>query len=200
MSDEETDDRSRIDLTDVGRVGEEYAQPLPVERVRRLGQQRRTRRQLAIGGAAVATVLVAAVAAFGSGVLTTEQAPEPAVTPSVVTASPVPTTVSAPVRTVTTDNLITPADVPVVGREKYAATIDADDREGDRFSVCTPREGGLSSLGSTQVVDQNFVLTRRADGSKNPMREPFNGEPTVFTRAMQFESATASQVWMNVSP
>ena len=64
--------------------------PCRWSRVRRLGQQRRTRRHLLTVGAAVATVVIAAGAAFGSGVLTTDRTPQPAVTPTVVSASPVP--------------------------------------------------------------------------------------------------------------
>ena len=171
------------DLVELARVGESRAEPLPVERVRALGRRRRARRQL-VAAAVAATVLVGGGVAVGSRTLTST--PSPAVSPTVTTAP------ATPARTVSEVNLIEVAAVPVVGRERYAATVDADDREGDRLSVCTPRAGGLSSLGPTREVDQNFVLVRRADGSRNPVREPFNGEPTVFTRAMQFESATAA--------
>ena len=56
-------------LTELARVGEDLAHPLPVEQVRRLGDRRRARRHAGMVAAAVAAVVIAGGTALSQGVL-----------------------------------------------------------------------------------------------------------------------------------
>jgi hypothetical protein len=63
------------ELRELARVGEEYAHPLPAERVRQLGQRRRTRRQVGLVAAALIAVVVAGGAVVTTTGLRTNQSP-----------------------------------------------------------------------------------------------------------------------------
>lgn len=111
------------------RVGDEGANPLPVEQVRRLGNRRRRRRRT------VAVVLVLVVTAggllgadwFGVGRTpgpATAQTAVPSPTPS---TSPAPTASTRSVRTVTGANLPGVSDIPDHGAgaaEEYSRARD----------------------------------------------------------------------------
>lgn len=76
------------ELPELVRAGREQARPLPPERVRQLGQQRRRRRHLAIATFAVLLVTGGGGVALGSGVLRTSQEPDPATVRTAVPSTP----------------------------------------------------------------------------------------------------------------
>lgn len=180
-----TDRDPVTDLRQLARAGEEAARPMPAERARQLGDRRRTRRQVGRGVAAVALVVVAGGAVLSQGGLGLDRTPQAGETPSV--ASPVPE------RTVTEANLITAAQVPVVGRERFEEAPPR--RAADQVTVCVPDQGP-DQLGGTGVVSRSFRLARRADGLANKPRGTLAPEPTVYTQAWQFSSpATAFRAY-----
>jgi hypothetical protein len=174
-------------LRQLARQGEDLAQPLPVERVRQLGNRRRTRRRTAIIAAAVAAVVVAGGAIVGQGVLRVDRNPGPATTPTVGSPSQTPSP-PAPARTVTATNLIGADEVPQLGKERFAETADGIGRSADQITVCLP-DGALDQLGATEIVGRNFRRDRRFDGSSNPPEAPFGSDPMIYTQALQFDSA-----------
>ncbi len=175
-------------LRELAREGEESARPLPAARVRRLGDQRRTRRHVGLVAAAAALVVAASGVAISQVMPDTSPQPNPAGTPSVVTASPSP----APARTVTAVNLVEAGDVPVVGQERWAATPAGTGRPGEAVTVCVP-DGGYDELGAVDTVNRNFRLDRRAGGETNPPAAPLGAAPSVYTQALQFDSSAAAE-------
>jgi hypothetical protein len=173
-------------LRRLARQGEDLAQPLPVERVRQLGDRRRTRRRTGMIAAAVAAIVIAGGAIAGQGLLRGDRSPGPAVTPSATPPAlpPSPT----PARTVTEANLITADEVPRLGEERFAETAEDVGRPAEQVTVCLP-EGALSQLRASEIVGRNFRRDHRFDGSTNPPAEPFGSDPTIYTQALQFESA-----------
>ena len=77
------------DLSELARVGEDYADPIPVEQVRRRAQRRRTRRRAGLVSAVVVAVVVAGGAVVSTTGLRADRVPEPVGTPS--SAVPAPT-------------------------------------------------------------------------------------------------------------
>lgn len=187
MADHDGPDTGRwIELQQLAREAEESARPMPVARVRRLGERRRARRQIGLAVAAALTVVVAGGALVNQSALRVDPVPNPAGTPTVVTASP------SPARTVTATNLITGAQVPTTEQERYAETPAGVGRQIERISVCLP-DAGIDPLGPTAVITRNFRLDRRALGETNTPEPPFNGDPTIYTAALQFGSAADAQ-------
>jgi hypothetical protein len=177
-------------LTELGRVGEDSAQPLPVVQVRRLGDRRRARRHAGMLAAAVTAVMIAGGTVLSQGMLQTDRAPDPAQTPTtvptVVTASPTPT------RTVTEANLIMASEVPGIERERFVETPAGVGRDDDHLTTCVP-DGEMDQLGATATAGRSFRMDRRSDGETNPPAKPFDNEPTLYTQAVQFDSTAAAE-------
>lgn len=184
------DDNSLTGLDELAQVGADFARPLPVERVRRLGDRRRTRRRAVMVAAALAAVVIAGGTALSQGMLQTDRTPDPAKTPTtvptVVTASP------SPARTVTTANLIIAAEVPSLEKERFVETPAGVGRVADQLSTCVP-DAGIDQLGATAVVGRNFRMDRRYDGTTNRPAKPFGSDPTLYTQALQFSSEAAAE-------
>ena len=82
------------DLADLARVGEDYADPIPVEQVRRRAQRRRTRRRAGLVAAVVVAVVVAGGAVVSTTGLRADRVPEPVGTPSSAVPAPMSSTPS----------------------------------------------------------------------------------------------------------
>jgi hypothetical protein len=185
-----------VQLRQLAGQGEDLARPLPVERVRQLGNRRRTRRRTGMIAAAVAAVVIAGGVIAGQGVLRGDRSPEPVATPTAAPTAPTtPTetpsaTTASPTagRTVTEANLITAEEVPRLDEESFAETDSGVGRPADQVTVCLP-DGALNQLGATEILGRNFRRVRLTDGSTNPPTEPFGSEPTIYTQALQFDSA-----------
>ena len=102
------------DLSELARVGEDYAAPIPVEQVRRRAQRRRTRRRAGLVTAVVVAVVVAGGAVVSTTGLRADRGPEPVGTPS--SAVPAPTS-SAPSTSPSEDS---PADPPAARELRLA--------------------------------------------------------------------------------
>jgi hypothetical protein len=173
-------------LRQLARQGEDLAQPLPVERVRQLGNRRRARRRTGMIAAAVAAVVIAGGVIAGQGVLRGDLGPGPVATPK--TTPPAPTPSPTPARTVTEANLITADEVPRQGEESFTETAEGVGRPADQVTVCLP-DGALNQLGATGIIGRNFRRDHLSDGSTNPPEAPFGADPTIYTQALQFDSA-----------
>jgi hypothetical protein len=173
-------------LRQLARQGEDLAQPLPVERVRQLGNRRRTRRRTGMIAAAVAAVVIAGGVIAAQGVLRGDPGPGPVATPT--TTPPAHTPSPTPDRTVTEANLITAEEVPQQGEESFAETAKGAGRPAGQITVCLP-DGALSGLGATAIIGRNFRRDHVFDGSTNPPESPFGTDPTIYTQALQFGSA-----------
>lgn len=190
-------DRDPLDgLHDLARTGEDFAHPLPVDDVRRLGDRRRTRRHVGIVAAAALTIAVAGGAILTQGTLRTDRAPNPAAPPTSVSSAtpslsptppPSPTPTPTPARTVSEANLLRPNDLPRLDEEKFVETPPRTGRPDDHITVCLP-EGAMSQLGATSSANRNFRMSRLADGTVNKPEEPFGSDPTIYTQALQFGS------------
>jgi hypothetical protein len=171
---------------------ERYANPLPAERVRQLGTQRRRRRH----GLGVAAAL--AVIAIGGGAVLSQTGtgrlqPNPATTPTaVVSASPEPSTSpgatplatpspSRSVRSMGPDNLISASDLFKATDGKIEEWPE-NARPEDRVSVC---QKSLTDLGATSVLSRNFAAAPTPSGR-------LRRAPNVYTLALQFSDAQAA--------
>jgi len=173
-------------LRQLARQGEDLARPLPVERVRQIGNRRRTRRRTGMIAAAVAAVVIAGGVIAGQGLLRGDPGPGPVATPK--TTPPAPTPSPTPAGTVTEANLITADEVPQQGEESFAETAKGVGRPADQVTVCLP-DGAVSGLGATEIIGRNFRRDHLFDGSINPPEVPFGADPTIYTQALQFDSA-----------
>lgn len=175
-------------LHELARVGEEYAHPIPADRVRRLGQQRRTRRRIGVVAAAVAATVAIAGAAWTTNLPRTDDRTDVVASPNVpptptATAAHSPSASRPPQLTET--SLLTAQEVgqataggpdavskPSLGRAVHAA------------SVCLPA-GGWESLGATTVLTRNFRDSNQAGA---PTRGPLPNVPRIYTAVAQFAS------------
>jgi hypothetical protein len=179
------------DLRELARVGEEYAHPLPAERVRQLGQRRRTRRQVGLLAAAVVAMVVTGGAVWSSKGLWTNSPPEPVATPTALPTPTAGTTPPDPQRVLTQANLITANEVPTLGKERWTATAAGSGRAADQNTVCVPQDG-LATLRPASILSRAFRMDRGFDGTANPPEPPFGSNPTVYTTVLQFDSASAA--------
>jgi hypothetical protein len=179
------------DLHELARVGEEYAHPLPAERVRQLGQRRRTRRQVGLLAAAAVAIVVTGGAMWSSKGLWTNSPPEPVATPTALPTPTAQTTPPDPKRVLTEANLITAGQVPTLGQQRWTVTAAAAGRAADQSTVCLPKDG-LATLRPASVLSRAFRMDRRFDGTANPPEPPFGSDPTVYTNVLQFDSAAAA--------
>jgi hypothetical protein len=176
------------DLRELARVGEQYAHPLPAERVRQLGQRRRYRRQIGF----VAAVVLAGVPAGGAVTsltgLRANEAPGPVATPTVATPPVVnptaPTASASPARTLTQDNLISADEVPHHTKQKLLVVGPDVGRSVESLSVCVP-EDGFGSLGAVQVLSRNF----RFDALPSYLYR----NPQFYTTALQFSDESTAR-------
>ncbi len=165
-----------------------------------LPERRRTRRNIALAAAAVA------ILAVGGGILLSrfmpgpDPAPDPVGTPSVASASPSPagTPSSGSVsptpatRELTEANLLTADDIPAEGEETYTETPEGVGRGPQELTVCRP-EGTGSEIGAEDVLGRNFRLRTLADGGPATPEPPVGSDPTIYTQALQFDSADAAR-------
>jgi hypothetical protein len=173
-------------MRQLARQGEDLAQPMPVERLRQLGNRRRTRRRTGMVAVAVAAVVIAGGAIAGQGLLRGDPRPGPAATPTTTPATITPS--PTPARTVTEANLITADEVRRMGEKSFTETAQSVGRPADQVTVCLP-DGALSRLGVTEIIGRNFRRNHLFDGSTNPPEAPFGSDPTIYTQALQFGSA-----------
>ena len=181
-------------LRDLARAGEDFAHPMPADDVRRLGDQRRTRRHTSIVATAVLAVVVAGGAILSQGILRTDQTPNPAEpTPTLsATPTPAPTATPTPTRTVSEANLIRPNDLPRLDQERFVTTPARAGRPADQITVCLPKDG-MAQFAPTSSANRNFRMDRRADGSVNEPDEPFGNNPTIYTQVLQFGSRSEAK-------
>ena len=161
------------------------------------------RRRTVIAAAVAAVVIMAGTTAcqggpdgnLSPGPTATPAATPPAGTPTAPTpsASTPPTATASPTtaRTVTTANLITAGEVPRIDKERFAQTAEGAGRSADAITVCIP-DGALHELGATEIIGRNFRRDRRSDGSTNTPEPPFGSGPTIYTQALQFDSAASA--------
>lgn len=172
---------------------ERYANPLPAERIRQLGTQRRRRRH----GLGLAAAL-AAVAIGGGAVLsqtgTGRLQPDPATTPTaVVSASPAPPTSpsatptptpspSRSARSMNADNLISASDLFKATDGKIEEWHE-NARPADQVSVC---QKSSPELGATSVLSRNFAAAPTPSGR-------LALAPNLYVQALQFPDAAAAE-------
>ena len=187
-------------LTELARLGEDPAQPLPVEQVRRLGDRRRTRRHAGMVAAAVGLVMIAGGTALSQGVLDTDRSPDPAHTPTtvpaVVTASP------APARTVTAVNLIKASEVPDSIRS-------GSSRPGRRRPECGSSDHLRTGRGDGPARRDSHARPKLPDGSAlrrldepageaDPQRpHPLHASPAVRLDAAAEKAYLTYRDWLD---
>ncbi len=174
-----------LGLEDLAAYGEQQAHPMPASRVRQLGTQRRHRRYaLTVATAAVLVALGGGAIASQLGTGTT-QVPNPATTPTI-------TAVPSPARTVSTANLLSTDDVPLmIKTDEVVITDPGVGRSDDTSSVCVP--DGLEALGATAMVSRNFrVEVNDPDFTPDPS-DPLYQQPSVYTQALQFADADQAE-------
>jgi hypothetical protein len=166
------------DLSELARAGEEYAQPLPVERVRQLGQHRRTRRRLAVVAASVVAVLVAGGTVWATSLPRTDNRPDVVASPT-PTGSPTPTSGRGP--TLGTTSLLPVQQVRDI-TDDSAVDVSRRGRPVAAMSPCLP-DGGWASLGATTVLTRNFESPFEP---ADPETYPLYQVPFLHTTAAQF--------------
>ena len=159
-----------------------------------LGNRRRTIHV----AAAVSIIVIAAGATACQALPTATPSPNPTAPPTAPTAVPSATpsvttpaaTTASPTlaRSLATVNLITVDQVPTIDEERFGETPEGAGRPAEAITVCIP-DGASDELGASQVIGRNFRRDRRSDGSTNPPAAPFGPDPTIYTQAMQFDSA-----------